>query len=47
MTYSTPHVWYILGAYGVTLLTMGVFLGWACVQWQRAKRSLHSTVHEI
>lgn len=47
MIYSTPHIWYILGAYGVTLFTMGVFLGWACMQWQQSKHSLHSTVHEI
>ncbi|MBY0292936.1 MAG: hypothetical protein K2W92_06590 [Alphaproteobacteria bacterium] len=47
MIYSTPHVLYILGAYGVTLLTMGAFLGWACVQWQRSKHFLHSGLHEI
>ncbi len=36
MTLSTPYLPYILGAYGLTLLSLGSFLGWTYVQWKKS-----------
>jgi heme exporter protein CcmD len=36
MTLSTPYLFYILGAYGLTLFSLGAFLGWSYVQWKKS-----------
>jgi heme exporter protein CcmD len=36
MTLSTPYLPYILAAYGLTLLSLGSFLGWTYIQWKKS-----------
>lgn len=46
MTFSTPYLFYILGAYGVTFLSLVSFLGWIYFQWKRSQRILKSVSRE-
>ncbi len=46
MTFSTPYLVYILGAYGLSILGLSVFLSWAFIQWRRSVRELNNVSHE-
>ncbi len=46
MTFSTPYLPYILGAYGVTLFGLCAFFGWTIFQWKKSIRQLNDSSHE-
>jgi heme exporter protein CcmD len=46
MILSTPYLFYILGAYSVTFLSLTSFLGWIYLQWKRSQRLLKSVSRE-
>jgi len=35
--FSTPYMIYIAGAYGITFVSLGVFLGVSFMRWKRAR----------
>lgn len=43
---TPPHLIYILGAYGVSLLSLCLFLGMVCFQWKRSIRQLENAIRE-
>ncbi len=46
MSISTPYLTYILGAYGVTLFSLCLFLGWTIFQWKKSIHQLNNSSHE-
>src|SRR5438094_6631324 len=46
MSLSTPYLVYILGAYGLTLFGLCLFLGLTFYQWKRSVRQLNDASHE-
>ena len=46
MILSTPYLFYIAGAYGLTFLSLGVFLGITLLQWRKSVRQLSNVSHE-
>lgn len=46
MILSTPHLIYILGAYGLTFILLGLFLGLTLYQWKQTVRSLEKVSRE-
>lgn len=44
---STPYLPYILGAYGVTLMGLGIFLGRTFFQWKKSTSQLKTISREI
>ena len=37
MNFDTPHLMYIIAAYGVSLVGLCVFMGVTWVQWRRSR----------
>ena len=46
MILSTSYLAYILMAYGLTFLCLGVFLGMTFLQWRKSVRQLNNVSHE-
>lgn len=36
MTFDTPYLFYIISAYGFTVFSLILFLGWSYMEWKRS-----------
>lgn len=46
MSFSTPYLVYILGAYGVTFLGLSLFLSFTFVRWKKVSQMLRESQKE-
>ncbi|MBA3814067.1 MAG: hypothetical protein H0X26_06220 [Alphaproteobacteria bacterium] len=47
MNFSTPHLMYVLGAYGVSLLGLCLFLGVTLIHWKRSNKLILDRLKKI
>jgi len=46
MMLSSPYLFYILGAYGLSLLGLGAFFGWTFFSWKHSIQALKNVSRE-